>query len=96
MMRLRKFEIHNFKGIRQASFEWDDIIILIGENNVGKSTVLQALDYFLSGTQIRDETLFNGHLTDADHAIELVGWFDHLSVSWTPKIGQVVKRESRS
>ena len=42
-MRLCRFEIRNFKGIQEASFEWDDIVVLIGENNAGKSTVLQAL-----------------------------------------------------
>jgi predicted ATP-dependent endonuclease of OLD family len=42
-MRLQKFEIVNFKGIERCEFEWDDLIVLIGENNSGKSTVLQAL-----------------------------------------------------
>jgi hypothetical protein len=78
-MRLRKFELRNFKGIDAASFEWDDIIVLIGENNVGKSTVLQALDHFLSGSQIRDEALFLNTLTDDAHAIDFIGHFDQLS-----------------
>lgn len=78
-MRLRKFKIKNFKGIEQASYEWDDIIVLIGENNVGKSTVLQALECFLSGSAIKEEALFHNNKTDADRAIELVGYFDGLS-----------------
>lgn len=78
-MRLHKFEIRNLKGIGEASFEWDDMIVLIGENNVGKSTVLQALDFFLSGKPIRDSALFRDNLTDSDNAIELIGHFDRLT-----------------
>src|SRR5437762_12947877 len=78
-MRLRKFELRNFKGVEAGSFEWEDIIVLIGENNVGKSTVLQALEHFLSGNQIRDEALFFNALTDEEHAIELIGHFDHVT-----------------
>ncbi len=78
-MRLHKFEIRNFKGIEEGSFEWDDLAVLIGENNAGKSTVLQALQWFLGGAQIKDPELFLNHLVDSEHAIELVGSFDQLS-----------------
>lgn len=78
-MRLCKFQIHNFKAIEEDSFDWDDMVVLIGENNAGKSTVLQALQWFLSGAQIRDSELFLNHLVDSQHAIELAGYFDQLS-----------------
>ena len=78
-MRLRKFEIRNYKAIESLSFEWDDIVVLIGENNCGKSSVLSALSHFLGGGGIKDESLFRRHLTDKDHAIELIGTFDQLS-----------------
>ena len=39
-MRLRRFEIHNFKCIEYVSLEWEDLLVLIGENNAGKSSVL--------------------------------------------------------
>lgn len=78
-MRLCQFTITNFKGIKSSSFTWDNIIVLIGENNAGKSTVLQALDLFLSGTQIKDESLFHQNRTDEANAIELVGVFDDLT-----------------
>lgn len=89
-MRLHKFQIHNFKGIQDSSFEWDDIAILIGENNAGKSTVLQALECFLSGNQVRDPTLFHDHQTDADHCLELTGHFDQLSPE--EKMAQAISR----
>ena len=78
-MRLRKFEIHNFKGIESASFEWDDIVVLIGENNTGKSTILQALQCFLGGAQIKDRSLLFNTASDPTHPIELVGYFDQFS-----------------
>ncbi len=78
-MQLCRFEIHNFKGIQNAAFDWENIIILIGENNAGKSTVLQALQCFLGGSIVKDEQLFSNKLTDLDHAIELVGHFCELS-----------------
>lgn len=78
-MKLAKFEIRNFKGIQNASFEWDNIVVLIGENNAGKSTVLQALKWFLSGSQIKDEALFHDNETDEEHKIELIGYFDQLT-----------------
>jgi putative ATP-dependent endonuclease of OLD family len=78
-MRLCKFEVCNFKGIQRASFEWESIVVLIGENNAGKSSVLQALQCFLGGSQIKDENFFCNKLIDPNHAIELVGHFSELS-----------------
>ncbi len=78
-MRLCRFEIQNFKGIQNASIEWEDIVVLIGENNAGKSTVLQALQLYLSGGAAKDTTLFFDNLADDAHAIELTGHFDQLT-----------------
>lgn len=78
-VRLCKFEVRNFKAVEYASFEWDDLILLIGRNNAGKSCILQALEWFLGGSQIRDPTLFRGNQTDEENAIELIGHFADLS-----------------
>lgn len=78
-MRLTKFEVHNFKGIANASFEWDRYIVLIGENNVGKSSILQALNWFLSGSAIKDDQLCYNHNADAANPVELIGHFSDLS-----------------
>jgi predicted ATPase len=78
-MQLCKFEIHNFKGIQTSSFDWEDIVILIGENNVGKSTVLQALQCFLGGSQLKDIALFCQNVSNVENALELTDHFSHLS-----------------
>lgn len=43
MMKLERIEISNYKGLKSASFEPKNFACLIGENNAGKSTVLQAI-----------------------------------------------------
>lgn len=42
-MRLKTVTINNFKGLREASFNPTYFGCLVGENNSGKSTVLQAI-----------------------------------------------------
>jgi hypothetical protein len=42
-MKLERIDISNFKGLQFASFEPRTFACLIGENNAGKSTVLQAI-----------------------------------------------------
>lgn len=45
-MRISKVEIISFKTIESISFDLDNITVLIGENNSGKSNILKALDLF--------------------------------------------------
>ncbi|MEJ5999894.1 ATP-dependent nuclease [Paucibacter soli] len=78
-MRLRRFEIRNYKCIEHVTLEWEDLIVLIGENNAGKSSVLSAIAVFLSGSSIKDSSLFRRHQTDDANAIELIGHFDSLT-----------------
>ncbi len=42
-MKLEYIEIRNFKGIREATLSPDTFTCLVGENNAGKSSVMQAL-----------------------------------------------------
>ena len=42
-MKLVEIKIENFRGIRSLDLPLDDLTVLIGENNSGKSTVLEAL-----------------------------------------------------
>lgn len=47
-MRLRSFRIQGFRRIWDTTVTFGDATFLIGENNVGKSTMLRALDLYLS------------------------------------------------
>lgn len=46
-MKISELLIENFRGIRTASLLFPDHAVLIGDNNVGKSTILEALDLVL-------------------------------------------------
>ena len=47
-MKLERIDISNFKGIKNATFEPKNFACLVGENNAGKSTVLQAIVHALN------------------------------------------------
>ncbi len=47
-MRLSKITIDNFRGIEHVEIELDrDVTVLVGENNTGKTSVLEALQLCL-------------------------------------------------
>lgn len=53
MPSIKRFEIRNFKGVKKTSISLDDrtdnpVITLIGLNESGKTTILEALSYFVS------------------------------------------------
>jgi putative ATP-dependent endonuclease of the OLD family len=45
-MKLKKIHIKNFKSIKDLEFEFPDsgILVLVGENNSGKSNIIRAID----------------------------------------------------
>jgi putative ATP-dependent endonuclease of OLD family len=49
-MKLRRLHIQGFRSIRSITFEVDDFLCFIGQNNHGKSNIFQALDLFFSST----------------------------------------------
>lgn len=67
-MFLKNIEIKNFRGIEQLSLPLDDLCVLIGENNAGKSSVLDALRFCLTRSLTRKSAIFEEydyHLADA-------------------------------
>lgn len=69
-MYLKEIKIENFRGIRSLALPLDALTVLIGENNTGKSTVLEALRLILMrgfGTRRGGHfTEYDFHLKDAD------------------------------
>lgn len=61
----KHLRIKNFKSIKDLTFEFDRMNILIGMNGAGKSTILQAID-FISQIFLGD---INGWLENRDWAI---------------------------
>jgi len=46
-LKVSRLKVHNFRGIKEASLLFPDHAVLIGDNNVGKTTVLEAIDLVL-------------------------------------------------
>ncbi|MGE6699480.1 ATP-dependent nuclease [Hyphomonas sp. NPDC076900] len=66
-MFLSHIEIRNFRGIEELVLELDDVCVLIGENNAGKSSVLDALRLCLTRSLTRKGSVFEEydyHLSD--------------------------------
>ena len=67
-MFLTKIDIKNFRGIEELSFPLDNLCVLIGENNAGKSSILDALRICLTRSLTRRSAVFEEydyHLKDA-------------------------------
>lgn len=47
-MKLREIEIMNFRGIGKAKVNLEDFTTLIGSNNIGKSTILKAINILIN------------------------------------------------
>ncbi len=52
-MRVVRLSIQNFRGIRNGEFTFDGHTLLIGANNVGKSTICEALELALAPDRLR-------------------------------------------
>lgn len=58
MLTIRKIKLHNFKRFRELTLDVNpDINILIGDNESGKSTILQAIDLVARGSRTRIENI---------------------------------------
>lgn len=77
-MKISKLEIKNYRSIKYAALEPENLCALVGENNSGKSNILQAIDLVLgeswpSVRQISDEDIYN---KDIESDVEIRIWFD--------------------
>jgi putative ATP-dependent endonuclease of the OLD family len=96
-MKIEQIDIKNFKGLNEATFNPKSFTCLVGENNAGKSSVLQAVVYALNRPGSLPRSLFY----DESQPIEFKCTFssvtdDHLNrlaEEHKPKIEQLVYDE---
>lgn len=58
-MNLSNLHIRNYRGLRDVDIPLSSLVCITGENNGGKSSVLQAISLFLSGSPIRTTDYFD-------------------------------------
>ena len=60
-MQVRQVTISNFRGIKEATILLNGHSVLIGDNNAGKSTVLEAIDLVLGPDRLSRTPVINEH-----------------------------------
>jgi putative ATP-dependent endonuclease of OLD family len=60
-MRVARLEIENFRGIRTARVLLPHRVVLVGDNNTGKSTILEAMDLVLGPERLSRRPPVNEH-----------------------------------
>jgi putative ATP-dependent endonuclease of the OLD family len=60
-LKISQLSIENFRGIRTASLFFPDHGVLIGDNNVGKSTILEALDLVMGPDRLSRPSPIDEH-----------------------------------
>lgn len=68
-MKVRRLQIENFRGIKSLDLKLGDITVLIGENNTGKTAILDALRFALKDIRSRKGCAFDTydfHLATAE------------------------------
>ncbi len=59
-MNMVELSVKNYRGLRDVTIPLSRFGCLIGENNSGKSSLLQALSLFFSGTKLEPSHFFDG------------------------------------
>ena len=63
-MKITSIEIHNFRSIRECRLSCRDMLVLLGQNNHGKSNIIGALDFALNSSKPNIDDLFAVAETD--------------------------------
>ncbi|WP_211454229.1 ATP-dependent nuclease [Collimonas antrihumi] len=70
-MKLRAIQIHNFRSVLDADVEAHDYMLLVGANNAGKSTILNALRAFYDDAKWSTEDFPKAGATDNESWVQL-------------------------
>lgn len=60
-MKISRLKIRNFRGVKSADLLFPDHVVLIGDNNTGKSTILEAIDLVLGPDRLSRRTPIDEH-----------------------------------
>lgn len=82
-MRLTELSVSNYRALRDVTIPLSHFGCLIGENNSGKSTFLQALSLFFSGSK-----LVPSHFFDESKPIRIAVTFDKINDADLARLAQ--------
>ncbi len=84
-MKLRYFKVERFRSLKEFELDIDDFLVLIGENNHGKSNVFYALDLLFSSTVkgVKSDLFYN---YETDKPIILTARFESLTTEEIEKL----------
>lgn len=60
-MKIARIKIENFRGIARGELYFSDHTVLVGDNNTGKSTVLEAIDLVLGPDRLSKRPVIDEH-----------------------------------
>lgn len=60
-MKISRLMIENFRGVKAAELLFPDHVVLIGDNNTGKSTILEAIDLVLGPDRLNRRAPVDEH-----------------------------------
>ena len=87
-MQIRSLEVTGLRSINNAKLTFDDVTVLIGSNNAGKSTLMFALKLFFEAAP--KWTADDFHQREAE-AIEIIVTFDNLTPAERDEFGTAVQ-----
>jgi putative ATP-dependent endonuclease of the OLD family len=91
-MRIVRLQIKNFRGIRSADIHFGQTSVLIGPNNVGKTTIVEALALLLGRDRlVRDMTehdFYGGdpQVTDRVRVVVTLDGFPKNDIKYSPTV----------
>ena len=72
-MKLARITIQNFRGIQAGTIDFKGHSVLVGDNNVGKSTVLEAIDLVLGPERLSRSAVIDEHDFYAGRYVDALG-----------------------
>ena len=60
-MKIVRMKIDNFRGIKTSELLFSDQVVLVGDNNSGKSTILEAIDLVLGPERLSQRPVIDEH-----------------------------------
>jgi predicted ATP-dependent endonuclease of OLD family len=85
-MKIKSLRIKNFRGYyNETCIDFDDLTVLVGKNDVGKSTVLEALDVFFNDgkgvVKLDKDDVNKKALAEGDNIVSISVTFEELPTS---------------